>query len=489
MTVYLVGAGPGDPGLLTRRGAEVLAGAQVVVHDRLAAPELLDLAPAGAELVDVGKSPRHPTMSQDQINELLVERGREGLEVVRLKGGDPYVFARGAEEAAALQAAGVAFEVVPGVSSAFAVPAAAGIPVTLRNVSTSVTVVTGHEDPSKPEPQVDWEAIARVGGTIVILMGVTHLRQIVDRLLAGGLDPSTPAAAVTWGTRAEQRTVRSSLGAIADEGVEAPASIVVGSVAAEDLGSLGLRPLDGRRVVVTRSRAQASELTRRLVERGASVVEVPVIEIVEPTDGGAALDAALADTAATDWWVVTSPNGAARVCDRLHDARDLAGVQVAAIGPGTSAVLADHGIRADLVPPEFVAESLLAAFPGPPPGGGRVVIARAEVARDVLDRGLRDRGWEVQVVAAYRTVGATIESTVLDRVRSADVVTFTSSSTVERFVEAVGPDAVPPTVACIGPVTAGTARDLGLRVGVEAPVHTIEGLVAALCEWSDGEGS
>ncbi len=489
MTVYLVGAGPGDPGLLTRRGAEVLTAAHVVVHDRLAAPELLDLAPPGAELVDVGKSPRHPTMTQEQINELLVERGRAGLEVVRLKGGDPYVFARGAEEAAALQAAGVAFEVVPGISSAFAVPAAAGIPVTLRNVSTSVTVVTGHEDPSKPEPQVDWEAIARVGGTIVILMGVTHLRQIVDRLVAGGLDPGTPAAAVTWGTRAEQRTVRSTLGAIAGAGVEAPATIVVGRVAAEDLGSFELRPLAGRRVVVTRSRSQASELSRRLVERGASVLEVPVIEIVDPADGGAALDAALSDLAATDWLVVTSPNGAARVCDRLHDARDLAGVQVAAIGPGTAAVLADRGIRADLVPPEFVAESLLGAFPDPPPGGGRVVIARAEVARDVLDRGLRDRGWEVRVVPAYRTVGATVESTVVDRIRSADVVTFTSSSTVERFVEAAGSDVVPPIVACIGPVTAGTARDLGLHVDVESSVHTIEGLVAALCEWAEREGS
>ena len=484
MTVYLVGAGPGDPGLHTRRGAEVLALADVVVHDRLASSELLDLAPAGAEFVDVGKSPRHPTMGQDEINALLVDRGTAGLEVVRLKGGDPYVFARGAEEAAALRAAGVPVEVVPGVSSAFAVPAAAGIPVTLRHVSTSVTVVTGHEDPSKPEPQVDWEAVARVGGTIVILMGVTHLRQIVERLVAGGLHPSTPAAAVTWGTRADQRTVRATLGTIAECGVEAPATIVVGRVAAEDLGALEPRPLTGHRVVVTRSRSQASELTRRLVERGASVVEVPVIEIDDPSDGGVGLTAALGDLAATDWLVVTSPNGAARVCGRLRDARDLAGVRVAAIGPGTAAVLADHGIRADLLPPEFVAESLLEAFPDPPPGGGRVVIARAEVARDVLDRGLRDRGWDVRVVAAYRTVAATVEPAVLERVRSADVVTFTSSSTVARFVEAVGSDAVPATVACIGPVTAGTARDLGLHVDVEAPVHTIEGLVAALCAWS-----
>ncbi len=489
MTVYLVGAGPGDPGLLTRRGAEVLATADVVVHDRLAPAELLELAPRGAEFVDVGKSPRHPTMAQDEINALLVDRGRAGRSVVRLKGGDPYVFARGAEEAAALLAAGVEVEVVPGVSSAFAVPASAGIPVTLRNVSTSVTVVTGHEDPSKPEPQVDWEALARVGGTIVILMGVTHLRQITGRLLAGGLPPDTPVAAVTWGTRPDQLTVRATLATIADHPVEAPATIVVGQVVAQDLDWFTRRPLFGRRVVVTRSRPQASELSRLLGERGAHVVETPVIEIGDPSDGGVALDAALADLAGTDWLVLTSPNGAARVCDRLTDARDLAGVKIAAIGPGTARELARRGIRADLVPPRFVAESLLEAFPDPSAAGGRVLLARAEVARDVLVDGLAARDWEVRVAPAYRTVAARVDDAARDLVRSADVVTFTSSSTVERFLDAFGVAAVPPVVACIGPVTAATARDAGLAVDVEAPVHTIDGLVDALCDWArDGTG-
>ncbi len=484
MTVYLVGAGPGDPGLVTVRGAGVLARADVVVFDRLAPPELLDLVPAGAERIDVGKSPRHPTMSQEDINAVLVDRGLAGLEVVRLKGGDPYVFARGAEEAAALAGAGVDFEVVPGVSAAFAVPAAAGIPVTLRQRSTSVTVVTGHEDPAKGAPQVDWEAVARVGGTIVILMGVTHLRTIAERLQSGGLDPGTPVAAVTWGTRPNQRSVRATLATIADAGVEAPATIVVGDVAAEELDWFGRRPLFGRTVVVTRARPQASDLAVRLRAAGAEVVEAPVISIGAPTDRGAALSAALAAIDRYDWLVVTSPNGAARVCDGCRDARDLAGVRVAAIGPGTARVLADRGIVADLVPPRFVAESLLEVFPDPPPTGGRILLARAEQARDVLPEGWRAQGWEVDVVAAYRTDRAPVDPTLVDQVRSADVVTFTSSSTVERFLDAFGQDAVPPVVACIGPVTAATARERGLRVDVEAGEHTIGGLVDALSEWA-----
>ncbi|MBM3663123.1 MAG: uroporphyrinogen-III C-methyltransferase [Actinobacteria bacterium] len=484
MTVYLVGAGPGDPGLITVRGAEVLATADVVVHDRLAPVELLDLVPARAERVDVGKSPRHPTMTQDEINDLLVDRGRAGLEVVRLKGGDPYVFARGAEEAGALAAAGVAYEVIPGVSAAFAVPASAGIPVTMRNLSTSVTVVTGHEDPSKPEPQVDWEALGRVGGTIVILMGVTHLRTITDRLIAGGLAPDTPAAAVTWGTRPDQRTIRATLATLADERPDAPATVVVGAVAAQSLDWFEQRPLFGRTVVVTRSRSQASELAQELRRVGAAVVEAPVISITDPLDDGAALDAALADVGRYDWLVLTSPNGAQRVWDRLSDARQLVGVAVAAIGPGTARVLADRGIVADLVPERFVAESLLEAFPAPPAGGGRILLARAAEARDVLPDGLRAAGWDVDVVPAYRTVAAEHDPAVLDAVRSADVVTFTSSSTVDRFVAAFGIESVPPVVACIGPITAATAVGHGVSVDVEAERHTIEGLVDALCDWA-----
>ncbi|UDY33996.1 uroporphyrinogen-III C-methyltransferase [Dermatobacter hominis] len=485
MTVYLVGAGPGDPGLLTLRGAEVLRRADVVVHDRLSARELLDLAPDGAARIDVGKSPDGPSTSQDEINELLVAHGRAGRTVVRLKGGDPFVFARGAEEAAALAAAGVPYEVVPGITSAIAVPAYAGIPVTLRYSSTSVTIVTGHEDPTKGRTDVGWEALAQVGGTIVVLMGVKHLREIAARLVAGGLPPDTPAAAIRWGTRSEQSTVRATLSTLADRALRPPATIVIGEVAGEHLDWFERRPLLGRSVVVTRTRDQSPELARHLREAGAEVVIAPTIRIGEPADGGAALREAVADVGSYDWVVLTSPNGAARFVAELRDGRDLAGVRVAVMGPGTGAALSGAHVVADLVPPHFVAESLLEAFPDPPEGGGRVLLARAAVARDVLPDGLRARGWTVDVVEAYRTEAVDYDDEVRAQVAAADAVTFTSSSTVEHFVAAMGgPDAAaagaPPVVACIGPVTAATARRLGLTVTAEAEVHAIDGLVSSV---------
>lgn len=494
MTVYLVGAGPGDPGLLTVRGAEVLARADVVVHDRLSARELLDLAPADAERISVGKSPDGPSTPQERINELLVEHGRAGRTVVRLKGGDPFVFARGAEEAAALVAAGVDYEVVPGITSAIAVPAYAGIPVTLRYSSTSVTIVTGHEDPAKGRTDVGWEALAQVGGTIVVLMGVKHLREIAARLVAGGLSPETPAAAITWGTRSQQSTVRATLATLADHPLRAPATIVIGDVAAQHLDWFESRPLIGRSVVVTRTRDQSPELARHLREAGADVVIAPTIRIGEPADGGAALRAAVADVSSYDWVVLTSPNGAARFCNELRDGRDLAGVKVAVIGPGTAASMRSARITADLIPPHFVAESLLEVFPDPPDGGGRVLLARAAVARDVLPDGLRAKGWDVDVVEAYRTESVDYDDETRARVRSADAVTFTSSSTAEHFVAAMGgPEAAaagaPPVVSCIGPVTAATARELGLTVTAEAEVHSIAGLVTSVIDaLSDGAG-
>ena len=488
MTVYLVGAGPGDPGLLTLRGAEVLARADVVVYDRLSVAALLELAPPAAERISVAKRAGRAVMAQEDINELLVERGRLGQRVVRLKGGDPFVFARGGEEAAALEAAGVPYEVVPGITSAIAVPAYAGIPVTLRHSSTSFTVVTGHERPGA-EGDVDWRSVARVGGTILVLMGVGRIRAITDELLAGGLAPDTPAAAVQWGTRPEQRTVRATLATLADQPLEAPSVIVVGAVAATSLSWYESRPLLGWRVAVTRPAHQASGLADPLRRAGAEPVAVPTIEIVDPDDGGAALRAALVDLSDVAWLVLTSPNGAARVCAELRDGRDLAGVQLAAIGPGTAEELARHHLVADLVPERYVAESLLEAFPPPAPGGRRrVLLARAAVARDVLPDGLSAAGWEVDVVPAYRTVPAVADDGQRAQVAGCDAVTFTSSSTVERWVEAFGTDAVPPVVACIGPVTAATARRLGLRVDVEATVHTIEGLVAALVEHAAGAG-
>jgi uroporphyrinogen III methyltransferase/synthase len=478
VTVYLVGAGPGDPGLLTRRGAELLALADVVVYDRLASSALLALAPASAERVDVGKAPGRAAMSQEAINDLLVARGKEGKHVVRLKGGDPFVFGRGGEEAEACIAAGIDFEVVPGVTSAIAAPAYAGIPVTHRGVSTHVTIVTGHEDPEKGTSDTDWDALARAGGTLVILMGAGRIIEIVDALQRGGRAPDTPVAAVRWGTRPEQRTIRATLATIADAGVESPSAIVVGGVSELDFGWFERRPLFGVSVVVTRAREQASELRARLEALGAEVVELPAIAI-EP------LSFELPQLGEYEWAVFTSANGVDAFFDRglaasNLDARALASVRVAAIGPGTSDALARRGIIADLVPERFVAESLLEAFPA---GTGRVLLARAEVARDILPEGLAAKGYSVDVLPVYRTVSVAPGPDELERVRAGavDAITFTSSSTVTNFCDAVGPfAAAQPRVVSIGPVTSETTRARGLRVDAEADPHTIDGLVAAL---------
>lgn len=477
MTVYLVGAGPGDPGLLTRRGESLLRAADVVVYDRLASAALLELAGPDAELVDVGKAPGRAALSQEQINELLVTRARDGGAVVRLKGGDPFVFGRGGEEAEACIAAGVPFEVVPGVTSAIAAPAYAGIPVTHRGVSTHFTVVTGHEDPTKNGTDVDWDALARVGGTLVILMGAGRVAEIAKALIAGGRDSDSPAAAVRWGTRPEQRTVRATLGTIADTGVEAPSAIVVGDVAALDFAWFERTPLFGRTVVVTRAREQASELRSRLEAMGAAVIELPAITIVP-------VDFVLPDLATFSWVVFTSVNGVEAFFERGlqpggQDARALAPVKIAAIGTGTAQALAQRGVRPDLVPARFVAEALLDEFP---PGTGRVLLARAEVARDVLPEGLAQKGYDVEVLTVYRTATAEPDPAALAHLRAGvDAITFTSSSTVTNFCDAAGqlPDPQP-VVVSIGPVTSATARARGLRVDAEADPHTIEGLLTAL---------
>jgi len=486
VTVFLVGAGPGDPGLLTRRGAELLGAADVVVYDRLASVRLLDLAPASAERLDVGKAPGGAAMSQDAINGLLVEHGRAGRAVVRLKGGDPFVFGRGGEEAEALLAAGVPFEVVPGVTSAIAAPAYAGIPVTHRGISTHVTIVTGHEDPTKATAAgttgTDWEALARAGGTIVVLMGAGNLADIAARLITGGLPPGTPVAAVRWGTRPEQQTVRTTLAGAGTAAIEAPSAIVIGPVAALDLGWFERRPLFGRRVVITRAREQASELRSRLETLGADVVELPAIAI-EP------IRFALPDFAGLSWLVFTSPNGVEAffraLDDAGHDARVLATTRVAVIGPGTARALAAHALRADLIPDRFVAEALVEAFPPPATASARLVIARAETARDVLPEGLAGAGYDVTVLPVYRTIVATPRAEDLASLRDGkvDAITFTSSSTVTNFCETVGglPDPLP-TVISIGPITSATARERGLPVDVEADPHDLEGLVAAIVE-------
>ena len=483
MTVYLVGAGPGDPGLLTVRAMEVLGRADVVVHDRLAERSLLDLAPAGAERIDVGKSPGGP-IDQEAINSLLVERGTAGQTVVRLKGGDPFVFGRGGEEAVALGLAGVSFEVVPGVTSAIAVPAYAGVPVTHRGLSTSFTVVTGHSRHAVDQ-DTNWDAIAAAGGTIVILMGVAHRAEIAKRLMEAGLDPSTPVAAVRWGTRPDQVTQRIALGELGEVLMEPPVTIVVGAVAGLDLAWYEARPLFGRRIVVTRPRHETGSLSVRLAELGAEPVELPTIRLVGPADGGIGLREAAATlrNGAYQWVVFTSARAVSPLLTELPDARAFGRTAIAAIGPGTAAELGRHFLVADLVPDEFVAEALVDRFPE---GDGRVLLPRAAAARDVLPRGLSAKGWSVDVVEAYRSQPERPSPAELQAASGADAITFTSSSTVTNYLAVAGDGAVPPLVACIGPVTASTAREAGLSVEVVAAEHTIDGLVAALVEHFTG---
>jgi len=475
VTVHLVGAGPGDPGLLTVRGAEVLASADVVFYDSLAESSLLDLAPAGASRVFVGKRPGAP-MNQDEINALLVRHGREGRRVVRLKGGDPFVFGRGGEEAEALLAAGVPFEVVPGVSSAVAVPAYAGVPVTHRGLSTSFTVVTGHSRHAV-DRDTDWEALAAAGGTIVVLMGVAHRGEIAGRLMAGGLPGDTPVVAVRWGTRPDQRTVRTTLASLRELDLDPPVTIVIGKVAALDLAWFESRPLFGRRVVVTRARSQVSGLLERLRALGAETIEVPSIEIVDAADGGAGLRRAVGRLASYDWVVFTSANAVERVLAEVPDARRFGTARIAVVGRATAAALARARLVADLVPERFVAESLLASFPD---GPGRVLVPRAADARDVLPEGLVARGFEVDVVDAYRTVPAHPDPAVLDAAAGADAITFTSSSTVTNFLAVAGRQRVPGIVACIGPITARTAEEAGLVVDVVAEESSVESLAEGL---------
>ena len=479
MTVYLVGAGPGDPGLLTVRAAELLAAAEVVVHDRLAEASLLDLAPPSALRVDVGKSPGGP-IDQEGINRLLVEHGRDGRHVVRLKGGDPFVFGRGGEEALALMEAGVPFEVVPGVTSAVAAPAYAGIPVTHRGLSTSFTVVTGHSRHSV-DSEIDWTSLASAGDTIIVLMGVSHRAEIAKRLVEAGRPPTTPVACVRWGTRPDQRTIRTTLEGLGEASLEAPVAIVIGEVAALDLGWFERRPLFGRRVVVTRAREQSPTLVAALRAQGADVVEVPTISIAPPADGGAALAAAAARLSAHayQWVAIASTNAVDALFTHLHDARQLGGVRVAAVGTATAGALRSHGVVPDLVPERANAESLVGAFPTPPAAGGAVLLPQADRARPVLARGLAASGWQVEVVEAYQTVCAEVPPDRLERALAADAICFTSGSTVESWVAAAGP-AAPPVVASIGPVTTAAAERLGLAVTVEAAAANVDALVASL---------
>ena len=479
MTVFLVGSGPGDPGLITVRGLDLLRRAEVLVLDRLAGPELPLEAPAGCLVIDAGKAPGRVAMTQDEINTCLVEHGRAGRFVVRLKGGDPFVFGRGSEEAEALHAAGVPYEVVPGVSSAIAAPSAAGVPVTHRGLATHVTIVTGHEDPAKPETQTDWASLARAGGTLVLLMGVGRLAGIADALVAGGRDPRTPVAIVERATSPTQRVTTGDLATIAATaaaaGVSSPAVTVVGDVVAvrDAIGWAERVPLAGRVVAVTRPRAQADGLSRRLADLGARVVQAPLIR-TEPVPGDPI------DAAAYDVVVVTSPNAPALLLERIGgDARALHGVEVAAIGPATATALREIGVVADLVSERAVAEALLDLL-AERAAGRHILIARAEEARDLLPEGLAAQGAEVEIAVLYRTVPLVPDS---EAALGADAVAFTSASTARAFAAAfAGRDLDGVRGVAIGPATSAAMRELGIPVAAEAADHDLDGLVAALVE-------
>jgi uroporphyrinogen III methyltransferase/synthase len=488
--VYLVGAGPGDPGLMTARSLALIASADVVFYDRLIPPGALDGAREEAELVYVGKQPGVPSVPQEEIGVRLIEAARAGRSVVRLKGGDPFVFGRGGEEGEALHGAGVEFEVVPGVTAGVAATAYAGVPVTHRDDASAVAFVTGHEDPEKAETALDWEALAKFPGTLVFYMGVKRLPDNAAALIAAGRDPEEPAAAIERGTMAGQRAFVATLGTIAEtvarEQVGAPALIVVGAVAKrrQALGWLERRPLHGRSVVVTRARAQASGLAATLRGLGATVVELPAIRI-EPRIESDEVSAALAALGEYSLVCLTSPNGVRLLFEAMGDAgldaRALAGATVAAIGPGTALALAEGGVVADVVPERFVAEALVEALAGIEVEGRRVLVARAAEARDVLPDALRERGAEVDVVPLYETVREAPGEESIAAAQSADYVTFTSSSTVANLTEALG-DRFPAgaRIVSIGPVTSGAVRAAGLEVDVEAERHDVDGLLAAL---------
>ena len=499
-TVFLVGAGPGDPRLLTVGAMECMKRAEVVVYDHLADESILSYAPADAELIYVGKQSCKHTMRQEDINVLLADKAAEGKTVVRLKGGDPFVFGRGGEEALLLLESGIPFEILPGVTSAVSVPAYAGIPVTHRGVAVSFAVVTGHEDPTKAHSNIRWEHLATGVDTLVFLMGVANIPVITKKLIEHGRPADTPAAFIRWGTHPEQETYVTTVGEAAETvvraGIRPPAIFIVGDVVKlrahlRWFARPATRPLFGKRILVTRARAQASALTEKLTALGAACIEAPVIRIAPPADGYAALDGAIAELNAYQWLIFTSVNGVEHFFARLHaagkDTRALGYARVAAIGAATSAALRAFGIRADLVPPEFRAEAVAEELRPLLPPRARILLPRAQEARDVLPDTLRAHGATVDVVAAYETVPEIEDAAIAQRLASGeiDMVTFTSSSTVKNLVKMLGN--ITPLqqvkIACIGPVTADTARSFALEPDIVAKEYTIDGLVCSIKEY------
>ena len=498
--VYLVGAGPGDPGLVTVKGKECIQRADVIIYDYLAAPALLKHARKSAELIYVGKKGGDHTLSQDEINHLLVEKAQSGGVITRLKGGDPFIFGRGGEEAEALLKAGIAFEIVPGVTSAIAAAAYAGIPLTHRQLTSTLAFVTGHEDPTKAETSINWSSLAKGIGTLVFFMGVKNLPNISKRLIDNGKSPDTPVALIRWGTTSRQKTVTGTLSTISDTaqaaGLKAPAIIVVGDVVTlrQSLKWFEELPLLGKRIVVTRARQQASDLVKRLEELGAECLEYPTIEIRAPKDPQP-LKQAVAGLSTYDWIVFTSVNGVSYFFEQLfvsgNDVRVLGHLKTAAIGPATAARLLEFGLTSDIVPETYRAESVIKAFKKENLKGKKILLPRAKEARPILPQELTKMGAAVNEIPAYETLKAAENMDALIqqlRDKRVDMITFTSSSTVSNF-KALLPVAdfkaliQDVTVASIGPITSDTAKELGFQVHISAESYTIPGLVDAILQF------
>ncbi len=500
--VYLVGAGPGDPGLITVKGLECIQNAEVIIYDYLASPALLKYAPKNVELIYVGKKGGDHTLPQDGINALIAEKAGQGKIVTRLKGGDPFIFGRGGEEAEILVNAGIPFEIVPGVTSAIAAPAYAGIPLTHREFTSTVAFVTGHEDPTKDESSIDWASLAKGIGTIVFLMGVKNLPNIVRHLTENGMNPETPVALVRWGTTSEQVTLTGTLENIAERvkaaGLKAPAIIVVGEVVKlrDTLKWFENRPLMGKRIVVTRAREQASDLLKQLSDLGADCLECPTIKVMPPEDW-TRMDAAIDRLSDYDWIVFTSVNGVKFFFNRLFekgkDVRALHKMHTASIGPATAKKLLEFGLNSDIVPETFQAESVAEAFKNESIKGKKILLPRAEEARPVLPVELAKMGATVDEVTAYCTKQDSENAEMLVSglaEKSIHIVTFTSSSTVKNFRKLLPAGDAEfkqlmqgVTVASIGPITSDTAKELGFDVHITAESFTIPGLCKAIQQY------
>jgi uroporphyrinogen III methyltransferase/synthase len=500
--VYLVGAGPGDPGLITIRGKQCIENADVVIYDYLASPALLNYAKNHADIIYVGKKGGDHTLSQDEINALILEKAKAGSTVCRLKGGDPFIFGRGGEEAEILASNSIPFEVVPGVTSAIAAAAYAGIPLTHRKLTATLAFITGHEDPHKKESGIDWESLARGIGTLVFFMGVKNLPDITQKLIANGRSPVTPVALIRWGTTPGQTTVTGTLDNIAERAKKAdlrpPAIIVVGEVVQlrDTLKWFEKRPLLGKRIVVTRARQQASNLVRRLSDLGAECLEFPTIKIVS-ADDVAPLDNAVQNLSAYDWIIFTSVNGVKFFFDHLFgtdkDVRALSHLHTAAIGPATAEKLLEYGLKSDIIPNNYRAEAVVDAFLKIKLEGKKILLPRAKAARPVLPVELRKMGAEVDEVAAYLTEKVlTNTDQLIKRLeeKTIDLITFTSSSTVQNFKNLLPPDSFKElikgiTVASIGPITTETAIESGFEVAITAKSYAIPGLCDAIVKYYD----